>query len=187
MGDEGLEMLGANVSFLASTGPDEILDRFADHQMIAEMKKVFFKEDPSALGHSYAKLIRGPDGRQDLQDVISLLQREPSTKRALVTLSGHPGGKVPCINAVQFLVRDHAVQTMYFARGQDAFRKFYADALCLATMAETVAAALQLAPGAVQGFIGSSHVYHHDIPAIQETLASAKNYIATHREQGAVA
>jgi thymidylate synthase len=187
MGTEGLEVLGNQVRFHASSGPDAILDRFADQQMIAEMRKVFFREEPNALGHSYAKLIRGPEGRHDLQDVISLLQREPLTKRALLTLSGQPGGKVPCVNAVQFLVRDSTVQTMYFARGQDAFRKFYADGLCLTIMAETVAAALRLPTGNVQGFIGSSHVYHVDMPALRGTLALAKDYTASHQEEGALA
>jgi thymidylate synthase len=187
MGHEGLELLGASVSFHASTEPDEILQQFADPRMIAEMKKVFFSENLNSLGHSYAKIIRGPDGRHDLQDVISLLQREPLTKRALVTLSGEPGGKVPCVNAVQFLVRDKAVQTMYFARGQDAFRKFYADAICLATMAETVAAGLRLTAGMIQGFIGSSHIYHHDMPTIRSTLTSAKNYVPSQQKQGALA
>jgi thymidylate synthase len=186
MGDEGLELLGVNVGFNANSGPDEILEHFADHLMIAEMRKVFFSENPNSLGHTYAKLIRGPDARNDLQDVIELLQREPLTKRALVTLSGQPGGKVPCVNAVQFLVRDRAVQTMYFARGQDAFRKFYADALCLATMAETVAAGLAMSAGMVRGFIGSSHIYHHDTSAIKDTIVSARKYAVSRQEQGAL-
>jgi thymidylate synthase len=187
MGAEGLELLGIQVHFHPNAGPDEILDRFADQQMIAEMRKVFFREDPNSLGHSYAKLIRGPEGRHDLQDIIAFLQREPLTKRALLTLSGQPGGKVPCINAVQFLVRDSAVQTIYFARGQDAFRKFYADALCLASMAGTVAAALRLSAGTIRGFIGSSHVYHHDMPAIRHLLVAAKACVPGLREQGALA
>jgi thymidylate synthase len=146
--------------------------------MVGEMKKVFFSDASNSLGHSYAKLICGPDGRHDLQDVISLLRQEPQTKRALITFSNRPGGKVPCVNAVQFLVRERAVRLMYFARGQDAFRKFYADALCLCTMADTVAAALQLVPGAVTGFIGSSNIYHSDMPAIQDLLTSSKHLLA---------
>ncbi len=187
MGDEGLELLGTKVAFPARTEADEILNRFADQRMIAEMKKVFFAEQPNSIGHSYAKLIRGPEGRHDFQDVIALLDKEPWTKRALVTLSCQPSSKVPCINAVQFLVRDAAVQTMYFARGQDAFRKFYADAICIATMSEKVATGLRLPSGRVEGFIGSSHIYHRDMPAIRETLASAKDGVAANPKEGALA
>jgi thymidylate synthase len=173
MGSEGLELLGANTSFLPSSRPDPILQRFADVNMIAEMQKVFFSEGANSLGHSYARLMHGPGGRNDLQDVISLLRAEPQTKRAVISFLSQPGGKVPCISAVQFLVRDEALQLIYFARGQDAFRKFYADALCLGRMAESVAQGLEASPGNIRGFIGSSHVYHQDMPAIRQMLASA--------------
>jgi len=102
---------------------------------------------------------------------IAQLRANPWTKRAVVTLDGSASATVPCLNASQFLVRDGAVQTAYFARGQDAFKKFYADALCLARMAQTVARGLDLPVGDVSGFIGSCHVYHADLPAIQEMLA----------------
>ena len=173
MAAEGLEALGANVSFHLTSRLDTILERFGDRAMIAEMQKVFFSNEPNSLGHSYAKLICGPGGRHDLQDVISMLQKEPATKKALVSFLAQPGGKVPCISAVQFLVRNGAVQVMYFARGQDVFRKFYADGLCLIRMAETVAQALGLPTGAAQGFIGSAHIYHHDMSSIKEVLTAA--------------
>jgi thymidylate synthase len=171
MADEGWELLGVAVGFPAAAEADAVLAALGNPEMIAEMKKVFFMEGPNSLGHSYLKLMRGPAGRNDLEDVISLLHTEPWTKRAAVTLCGPPNGKVPCINAVQFLVREGAVRTSYFARGQDAFQKFYADGLCLGMMAQKVARGLQLPAGKVSGFIASSHVYRRDLPAIQEMLA----------------
>ncbi len=153
--------------------------------MIDEMNRVFFADGANALGHSYANLMRGPDGRNDFQDVISLLRAEPASKRAVVTLCGPGGGKVPCINVVQFLVRSGAVQTIYFARGQDAFKKFYADALCLAKMARRVAANLDLPSGTVSGFIASSHVYHADRPAIDDFLARANQFMLKGKSKGA--
>jgi hypothetical protein len=175
MGDEGYECLGVEVSFPADTSDDEILGRFADPQMVANMQKVFFAEGPNTLGHSYARLIRGPAGRNDLEDVISLLHEEAWSKRATVTLCGDGSGKVPCLNVIQFLVRAGAVQTFYFARGQDAFRKFYADGLCVAAMARKVAHSLQLHAGTVTGFIGSCHIYHCDLPDIRRTLEAVGN------------
>ncbi|HLH54145.1 MAG TPA: thymidylate synthase [Verrucomicrobiae bacterium] len=170
MSDEGLEILGSNTSFRITTDADPILERFGDRAMIEEMKKVFFSNEPNALGHSYARLIQGPGGRNDLQDVIALLRCEPQTKRALVNFLSQPGKKVPCISAVQFLVREGALQLMYFARGQDVFRKFYADGLCLLSMAQAVASALGMPTGTARGFIGSAHVYHKDMPEINLIL-----------------
>ena len=120
--------------------------------------------------------MRGPGGRHDLADVISLLRAEPASKRAVVTLCGRGDEKVPCINVLQFLVRAGAVRTIYFARGQDAFKKFYADALCLAKMARRVAEGLSLPAGTVSGLIGSSHVYREDRPAIDEFLARGNRF-----------
>jgi thymidylate synthase len=138
--------------------------------MMTEMNKVFFSDEANSLGHNYSDLMRGPGGRNDLEDVIALLHASPSSKRAVVTLCGHGAGKVPCLNVIQFLVRGGALRTIYFARGQDVFKKFYADALCVVKMAQRVAEGLSLPAETVSGFIGSSHVYHEDRPAIDDFL-----------------
>lgn len=179
MSQEGRECLGIEVSFNATDLKDPILEKFGDQQMISNMEKVFFSDAPTTLGHSYASLMRGPGGRNDLQDIISLLQGEPWSKRATLVLCGSPNGKVPCINVVQFLVRDHALQTFYFARGQDIFRKFYADGFCIGAMARTVARGVGVAPGIVRGYIGSGHIYHADMTAIQQVLEGGTAYLGS--------
>ncbi|MGO8678977.1 MAG: thymidylate synthase [Limisphaerales bacterium] len=178
MGNEGRELLGVSVGFPAAGEAEPILDQFGDPEMIAEMKKVFFAQGPNALGHSYAGSSQGPGGRSDLEDVISMLRAEPWTKRAVLSLCGPPGGHVPCVNSIQFLVRNAEVRTFYFARGQDAFRKFYADGLCLGLMGQKVAGKLGLRPGTVTGFIASSHVYDGDLPAIGRMLERAQEALA---------
>jgi hypothetical protein len=178
MSNEGRELLGVSVGFPAESGADPLVEQFGSPDMVAEMRKVFFSDAPNSLGHSYSGLSRGPGGRSDLGDVISMLRADPWTKRATVSLCGPPNGHVPCINSIQFLVRDGEVRTFYFARGQDAFRKFYADGLCLGLMGQKVAGALGLRPGKVTGFVASSHVYLHDLPAIDRMLAGAQSALA---------
>ena len=181
---EYLELLGIQVAFPALVEGDVLIHHLGDRRMIAGMNDVFFGNGASPLGHSYANLMRGPDGRADLVDVISLLRAEPNSKRAVVTLCGPGGGKVPCVNVVQFLVRQGELQTIYFARGQDAFKKFYADALCLAKMARHVSDGLGLPAGAVSGFIGSSHVYQADRPAIDDFLARGSQVLRDGKLKG---
>jgi thymidylate synthase len=183
--DETLELIGVRVDFSADAGGDPLIRQFGNSRMMTEMERVFFADGANALGHRYADLMRGPGGRHDLQDVISLLRAEPSSKRAVVTLCGLGDGKVPCVNVIQFLVRSGGLRTIYFARGQDAFKKFYADALCLAKMARGVAEGLGLPSGAVEGFIGSSHVYHADRPAIDDFLARGKEFLPNGKPKGA--
>jgi hypothetical protein len=184
--DNSHEVLDVQVAFPARTESDELIRQFGDSGMIAEMERVFFSGEADAAGHRYANLMRGPGGRRDLEDIISLLRAEPSSKRAVVTLCGVGDGKVPCINVIQFLVRAGALRTIYFARGQDAFKKFYADGLCLAKMARRVAARLGLPADAVSGFIGSSHVYHEDLPAIDDFLARGNRFLRNGKLEGAL-
>jgi|CZKM01.1.fsa_nt_gi hypothetical protein len=174
---ECYELLGVQVSFPAADQPDAVVARYGDSHMVAEMDKVFFSEEPNSLEHNYASLMSGPAGRRDLQDVIDLLRTRASSKRAVVTLCGPGNGQVPCINVVQFLNRQGLLQTIYFARGQDAFRKFYADGLCVAKMARRVASKLDLLAGRVEGFIGSSHVYHCDREAIDRFLLQGRSFL----------
>jgi hypothetical protein len=182
---ESLELLEVQVAFPAGAKGDELIGLFGDSRMIAEMERVFFADEANAEGHSYAHLMRGPGGRHDLKDVISLLRAEPASKQAVVTLCEPGGGKVPCVNVLQFLVRAGALRTIYFARGQDAFKKFYADALCLGKLARRVAEGLGLPEGTVSGFIGSSHVYEKDLPAIADFLARGKRFLRNGKPEGA--
>jgi thymidylate synthase len=179
------ELLGVRVSFPAAADQtDALVVQYGDSRLAAEMEKVFFSDVPNSLGHSYARLMSGPAGRRDLQDIIDLLRARPSSKRAVVTLCGPGNGNVPCVNVVQFLHRKGLLQTMYFARGQDAYRKFYADGLCVAKMARRVATALDLPPGRVEGFIGSSHVYHRDREAIDRFLLQGRSFLRKNDENG---
>jgi thymidylate synthase len=177
MGEEGMELLGVQVQYPALTEGDAVIREFGDPHMVAEITKVFLTGEANDLGHSYAELMRGPFGKSDLSDIIALLKTEPWSKRALVTFCGEGNGKVPCVNVVQFLVREGSVQAIYFARGQDAFQKFYADGLCLAKMAEIVGAGLSLPARRVRGFIGSSHLYHRDRGAIERMLSAGSKYL----------
>jgi thymidylate synthase len=171
--DETLELRGISIEFDQASASDPLLLRFAERGHIEEMRKVFFSSEPNGFGHSYRERMRGPEGRNDLLDVIGLLRREPATKRAVLTLVGD-SNKVPCINVVHFMCRDGRLEASYFARGQDIYRKFYADALCIHEMAERVAEPLAMNLGPVSGFISSAHIYTTDLPRIRALLAEAK-------------
>jgi thymidylate synthase len=173
LGAEGYELLRVEVSFPAGLLSDPLIERFGDPAMTSGMEQVFFGSQPNSLGHSYAQLMIGPGGRSDLSDVVALLREQPLSKRAVVTFCPAGNGKVPCLNVIQFLVREGKLQTVYFARGQDAFRKFYADGWCVAQMARRVAKELRVPVEGVTGFIGSSHIYEADLAAVRQMLDQA--------------
>ena len=171
VGDETLELRNVVIAFAQDGCRDPRLARFAAGQPVEEMRKVFFSTEPNRFGYSYADKIRGPQGRADLSDVIELLAREPASKRAAVVLVGSGDGRVPCINSVHFLRRDEGLFVSYFSRGQDVFKKFYADACCLHEMGRRVASGLGVALVEVAGLVSSAHVYLADLPDVRNLLA----------------
>ena len=174
VGDEVRELLHVCASFSEGDfDADPLLARFALRENVEQMRKVFFSAEPNKFGHSYQDRIRGPMGRSVLTDVIELLKSEPLTKRATVMLVGEGNGKVPCINAVQFLRRGEGLVTTYFARGQDVFRKFYADGICMFEMARRVASAIGVPVAQVTGIVTSAHIYLYDLAAVEAVLTGA--------------
>jgi len=174
VGDEILELLSVSVSFGPVTDQDSILSEFADDNNIQEMRKVFFTSEQNAFGHNYKENIVGPLGRNDFQDIVELLRENPACKRALISIIGNKKGKVPCINVVHFLLREEGLVIVYFARGQDIFNKFYADAISISDMAQIVAKQLGVNVFRISGLISSAHIYLNDLPKIKDILARAK-------------
>ncbi|MCA9056331.1 MAG: hypothetical protein KDA75_21030, partial [Planctomycetaceae bacterium] len=166
--EELVECLSVPVSFVRSAEAESVLERAGLGYTYPEMKKVFFTEEPNQFGHSYRRFWKGPLGRDDLSDIKELLSGQPSTKRAVLTLVDTAGKKVPCVNVLQFLIRDERLETVYFARAQDAYRKFCADALCICDLAHQVAESLSLEIGPILGTIGSAHIYLEDLPKARE-------------------
>ncbi len=174
VGEEMREVLHLWIAFQRGDfQADPLLVRFASSRQVEEMRKVFFSSEPNLFGHSYSDCLRGPQGRADLGDVIELLGKDPASKRALVALVGLGDGRVPCINAIHVLRREDGLTATYFARGQDIFRKFFADGVCLHELAQRVASKLGIPLVAVFGMIGSAHLYLADLAEVRSLLAEA--------------
>ncbi|MEM7874757.1 hypothetical protein Q4R10_20425 [Morganella morganii] len=172
---EGMEITNVVVQFEHDTSQkDSILEQFADRKMIENMGFVFFGRGEDRLGHSYKDLMIGPLGRNDFSDVIALLKEKSVCKRATITFKPKGTGKVPCLNVINFIVRNDQVQVSYFARGQDAYKKFFADAVAVAEMQGLVAKELSLPVGTITGFIASAHNYFEDAPQYEALLEKNK-------------
>ena len=138
--------------------------------LVYEMQKVFFSNEPNVFGHNYHERTVGPYGRNDLGDIVQVLAEKPFSKRATLTIFGDSNGHVPCVNIVQFLVREFQLHVTYFARGQDVYNKVYADAMCIYEMAQRVASKLDVSIGSISGLIQSAHLYLSDLPTATDTL-----------------
>jgi thymidylate synthase len=172
LADEALEILDVNIKFKHNfDSKDLILEKYADKEMIKNMQKVFFSNEENSLGHSYFENMRTPYGNSYYEvDIVKILKEKINSKRATLTLNSSDDGKVPCINVIDFLIRNDKLNVYYFSRGQDAYKKFYADALVVATMQKNIAKILSIDLGEITGYIVSSHIYNSDLESIKRFL-----------------
>ncbi|MDP1525679.1 MAG: thymidylate synthase [Rhodocyclaceae bacterium] len=175
--DTDLEIREARTVTMDFTVEPSDITELADYglkETLSEMRKVFFTSEKNRFGHSYRSCWRGPFGREDLTDVIDLLKEQPSTKRALFVFIDPTGKKVPCVNAIHFLIRHGRLDLSYFARGQDVYLKFCADAICVHDFGALVSEALGIRVGTITGTISSAHIYRKDFERVESILNPAR-------------
>lgn len=167
-GEEITELHNYGVSF-CYTDNDNIIQTYSNSANIEEMKKVFFSEEDNIFGHSYKKLISGPYKQKDLSDVIKVLKEKYTSNRAIL-LFENTCEKQPCINCIHFKLRNGVLNTTYFARGQDFFKKFYCDAVCISLFDSYIKKELGLDCSFITAFISSAHIYNKDIISVHKLL-----------------
>lgn len=159
------------------TERDPIVERFGDPEMIAFMQRNFNETEviPS-FGYSYGQRMRDYDGVNQLERVVELLRQKPDSKSATITLGrpGHDDRHHPCINVLDFKLRDGQLQLACFFRSQDAGSKLYADILALGDLLHDVARRVGCPPGRLLIFVVSSHIYETDESRVREILAACE-------------
>lgn len=173
--EDYLEVLNYSTSFSFEDIYELQSDNRIDSDYI-EMKKVFFTSETNRFGHSYANTIINPI--QSISDPIlsisSILSKNKTTRKAVLTFAPYGDEKIPCINSIQFLVRQNKLNIIYYSRGQDMFRKFPCDAMCIASIGEEVAKKNGYSLGIIFANISSSHIYDRDINIAKEYIVSSR-------------
>jgi len=157
---------------------DHIYDLKADKNIFQdylEMHKVFFSNEKNCFGHNYADAILVPTRKyaDPTEAVSEILRNNQTTRKAVMTFIPYDEMKIPCISLIQFLVRDDILNITYYARGQDVYRKFPCDAMCIAEFGEKIAENNHYLLGTVTAVIVSAHVYFHDFEQAKQRIAEA--------------
>jgi hypothetical protein len=120
----------------------------------------------------------------DLNDVVSLLAREPHTRQAYLPIffpedtGAHHGERVPCTLGYHFLLRDGKLHINYFIRSCDFLRHFRDDVYLAGRLCQWMIEAVRqqlvsqqdydyerwqdTVPGTLTMFISSLHVFEGD-------------------------
>lgn len=109
----------------------------------------------------------------DLNDVIDLLAREPTTRQAYLPVwfpedtGAHHGERVPCTLGYHFMMRENKLNINYFMRSCDFLRYFRDDIYMACRLVQWVLDQLRsdwadVVPGTITMWISSLHVFEGD-------------------------
>ncbi|TGD78227.1 thymidylate synthase [Hymenobacter wooponensis] len=111
-----------------------------------------------------------------VQNVLDILRRKPSTRQAVIQLLDASDiaakrKEVPCTCTLQFFVREQKLHMLTHMRSNDAFKGLPHDVFAFTMMQEMLARELSLQLGDYKHFVGSLHLYESDINKAKEYLS----------------
>ena len=107
-------------------------------------------------------------GINQVENVISILQRKPYTRQAVIQLFDakdivDPHNDVPCTCTLQFMVRDGKLQMFTGMRSNDVYLGLPHDVFSFTMLQEVVARRLSIELGTYKHAVGSLHLYDKNI------------------------
>lgn len=114
----------------------------------------------------------GPRTRAALRRVVELLQRDPTSRQAMLSIWRDEDlttvGDRPCTIGLQFLVRDERLQLHVWMRSEDVWLGVPYDLFMFTQLQRTIAVVLGLSPGSYHHHVTSLHIYDRDLAAVDE-------------------
>lgn len=124
---------------------------------------------------AYGPRLRHSNGENQINNVISLLTKRPTSRRAVIQLFeprdiAQRRFNVPCTCTLQYLVRESKLHAITYMRSNDAYIGLPHDVFCFTMLQEILARTLGVQLGTYMHMVGSLHLY-------DEHTEEAKKYI----------
>ena len=119
----------------------------------------------------------------DLEDVISLLLKNPLTRQAYLpiwfpedTWAANNSQRVPCTLGYYFWIRGNKLYCNYIIRSCDLLRHFRNDVYLTCRLIQYVSEKLNIKPGNLTMFIFNLHIFKKDLYPFSKKENSINNY-----------
>lgn len=126
-------------------------------------------EKDGTVHGAYGPRLIGVAGPNQIENVVSQLNKSRSTRRAVIQLfdakdiDGSRRYKdVPCTCSMQFLIRDERLNMYTSMRSNDAFIGLSHDIFTFTMLQEIIARKTNVKLGDYNHFVGNLHLYDHD-------------------------
>ncbi len=134
-----------------------------------------FAEEGILFGAYGPRLLKMRGVTNQLENIISLLKRKPSSRQAVVQFFNaedivHEHKDIPCTTTVQFLLRNNRLEVITTMRSNDVYLGLPHDVFCFTMIQELVARRLSVELGTYRHIVGSLHLYDRDNDAASRYL-----------------
>ena len=160
--------LGELLWYLAKSNDLEFISYYLD-----QYRKE--SEDGATVYGAYGPRLFNKRGNDQVKNVLVLLGRHSSTRRAVIQLFdaediAAPHKEIPCTCTLQFMVRDGRLELAACMRSNDAFKGLPHDVFSFTMIQEIVARTLGHQLGVYTHFVGSLHLYDSDLRTARQYL-----------------
>lgn len=134
-------------------------------------------DDGQTIHGAYGPRLLNMDGQYNqVENVIELLRKSPSSRRAVIQLFDAADiatryKEIPCTCTLQFMVRDNKLNMFTYMRSNDAFLGLAHDIFAFTMLQEIIARSIGIEIGTYKHAVGSLHLY-------DANRTQAKQYIA---------
>ena len=152
---------------------DEILQKYADsHIRKLYMQKMQTTEIVPELNMSYGKRIFEQQGVNQYEWCLNRLRNKPESKAATMALllPDDPGPRIPCLDVIDFKLRNNALNTKVFFRSQNVMNA-YGNLCSLFWLTQRMANDLNVNCGQLTVFISNGHIFEDKIALAKEILS----------------
>jgi thymidylate synthase len=135
----------------------------------------FAESDGTVHGAYGPRLFGMRAGVNQIENVIRLLRRKPSSRQAVVQLFNAEDllknyKDIPCTCTMQFFVRKGSLTAVVHMRSNDAFIGLPHDVFAFTFIQELIARSLKLKLGTYKHMVGSLHIYDTDREKVERFL-----------------
>lgn len=133
-------------------------------------------DDGISVRSGYGERLFGHNGSNQIQNIIELLRKKPTTRRAVIQLFdasdlSEDFKSIPCTCTLQFIIRDKKLNLLVNMRSNDVFIGLPHDVFTFTMLQEIVACSVNVDVGIYKHFVGSLHLY-------EENHKQAKTYLS---------
>ncbi|WP_353342929.1 thymidylate synthase [Litorivita sp. NS0012-18] len=133
-------------------------------------------DDTKTIHGAYGPRLLSSNGQNQIENVIQLLRRKPTSRRAAIQLFEARDlvadyNDIPCTCTMQFMIRNGRLNMITYMRSNDAYVGLPHDIFSFTMLQEVMARSLETELGFYRHSVGSLHLYEPNVEAAQRYLS----------------